>query len=382
LKSLYIALKTLKEALRDPQLLILFLIFPALLVNLYFMAYGSGSKSLSNTLILLVDNQDQGTMGAGLIARLRSEKFDGAPMLTVTEISNIAEARITLNEWKAGALLTIPADFTSTLKSADPTKPPRLRLLKDPFSDSATFLSVMFEEPLRAFIEEETGWKQPRQVVTYDFVKGTGNLNDFQFGVPGVIVFGIIFGVMYTAILLVREMIGGAFQRLRMANISGLSLLAGITLAQLVVCIVQVAVTVLVAYICGLQTVGSYLLLGIFSLGISLTATGCGMITACFSKNDGEAANLSMLFILPLVFFSGAMYPMPPLPLFTIAGKTLFFADILPTTYATDAIRRIMIFGEGMSTLWPSLFWVVVQSLILFLFGIRLFQHFRLNRSF
>ncbi len=152
---------------------------------------------------------------------------------------------------------------------------------------------------------------------------------------------------MYTAILLVREMIGGAFQRLRLTNISGLSLLGGITLSQLAVCFVQVAVTVLVAYICGLQSAGSYLLLGIFSLGISLTATGCGMITACFSKNDGEAANLSMLFILPLVFFSGAMYPMPPLPLFTIAGKTLFFADILPTTYATDAIRRIMMYGEG-----------------------------------
>ncbi len=73
---------------------------------------------------------------------------------------------------------------------------------------------------------------------------------------------------------------------------------------------------------------------------------------------------------------------MPPLPLLTIAGKTLFFADILPTTYATDAIRRIMMYGEGLNTLWPSLFWVIVQSLILFLLGIRLFQHFRLKKSF
>jgi ABC-2 type transport system permease protein len=382
LKSLTIAWKTLKEALRDPQLLVLFLVFPAMLVCMYFFAYGGGAKNLASTLILLVDNRDEGAFGSELIAHLRNEKFDGAPLLTVTEIHSSSEARIILNEWKVEALLTIPADFTATLKNADPARPPRFTLLKDPLSDMGNFLSVMFEEPLRAFIEEKTGWQQPKQVVAYDYVEGTGNLNDFQFGVPGVIIFGIAFGVMYAAILLVREMTGGAFQRLRLANVSGWSLLGGITLAQLAVCAVQVAITVGVAHICGLQTAGSYILLGIFALILSLTATGCGMITACFAKNDGEAANLSMLFIMPLVFFSGAMYPMPPLPLFTIAGKTLFFADLLPTAFATDAIRRIMIYGEGLSNVWSHLFWVIVESVILFMLGVKLFQHFRLKRSF
>jgi len=239
----------------------------------------------------------------------------------------------------------------------------------------------MLEEPLRNFIEKKTGWRQPQQVVTYEYVTGTGNLNDFQFGVPGVIIFGIVFGVMYTAILLVREVIGGAFQRLRLANVTGLDLLGGITLAQMVICLVQTAVTLLVAWCCGLQSAGSYLLLGVFALVISLASTGCGMITACFSKSDGEAANLSMLFILPLVFFSGAMYPMPPMPLFSLFGKTIFLADLMPTTFATDAIRRIMIYGDGFGAVWMNLVWMVVESLILFILGIRLFQHFRLNRS-
>jgi len=381
LKALNIAGKTLKEALRDPQLLILFLVFPSLLVYLYFYAYGGGGKNLGSTLIMLVDNRDKGLMGSEMIAYLRDQTFDGAPLFTVVETHDPAEARTTLNEWKAGLLLTIPADFSSVLQTADVNHLPELTVIKDSYSDSASFLSVMLEEPLRNFIEKKTGWRQPQQVVTYEYVTGTGNLNDFQFGVPGVIIFGIVFGVMYTAILLVREVIGGAFQRLRLANVTGLDLLGGITLAQMVICLVQTAVTLLVAWCCGLQSAGSYLLLGVFALVISLASTGCGMITACFSKSDGEAANLSMLFILPLVFFSGAMYPMPPMPLFSLFGKTIFLADLMPTTFATDAIRRIMIYGDGFGAVWMNLVWMVVESLILFILGIRLFQHFRLNRS-
>jgi ABC-2 type transport system permease protein len=277
--------------------------------------------------------------------------------------------------------LTIPADFSEVLAKANPVNPPRLTLLRDPLSDSANFLSVMFEEPLRAFITSKTGWKEPQQVISYTYVEGTGNLNDFQFGVPGVIIFGIAFGVMYTAILLVREMTGGAFQRLRLARITGYDLMGGITLAQLVICLIQVAITVLTAYLCGLQTAGSYWLIGLFALLFSLTATGCGMITACFARNDGEAANLSMIFILPLVFFSGAMYPMPPMPLFTLASRTIFMSDLLSSTFTADAIRRVMIYGEGMATVWPQLLPVIIESGLLFLLGVQLFQHLRLNHS-
>ena len=125
MKAINIALKTLKEALRDPQLLIMFLAFPGMMVLIYFFAYGSGTKSLANSLILLVDNQDRGVLGGELIEAFRAQEFDGAALLTVIETHDTRMARTTLNEWKAGALLTIPSDFTEVLKAADPNQPPR-----------------------------------------------------------------------------------------------------------------------------------------------------------------------------------------------------------------------------------------------------------------
>lgn len=381
MKPVIIARKTLLEAVRDPQLLILFMVFPALMVAVYFFAYGGGSKNLGSTLILLVNNQDRGTLGNELIDRLRKEEFDGAALFTVTEMKNVEEARTILNEWKAGALLTIPLDFSERIETADPNYPPRLDMLKDPYSDTANFLSSMMEEPMRNFIEEKTGWKQPQQQILYSFVEGTGNLNDFQFGVPGLIVFGVSFSILYSAILLVREMVSGVFLRLRMAHVSGWDLIGGITIAILAICVGQTGITLAVAYICGLQTSGSALLLGLFALVTSLAATGCGMITACFSKSDGEAANFAMIFLVPLVFFSGAIYPMPPMPLFTVFGKTLDFAHLMPTSFSTDAIRRIMIYGDGFATVWPNMVWLAIESILLFLLGIGLFQRIRLNRA-
>lgn len=187
--------------------------------------------------------------------------------------------------------------------------------------------------------------------------------------------------ILFTAILLVREMVGGAFLRLKMAGVTGINLIGGITLAQLAICAVQVAITLVAAYACGLQTNGSVLLLGTLALIASLTASGCGLITACFSKSDGEAANFSMIFLVPLVFFSGAMYPLPLMPLFTLFGHTVDFSELLPTTFATDGIRRVMIYGEGLTTVWPDLFWLVAGSLFLFALGIGLFQRIRLDRA-
>lgn len=167
-----------------------------------------------------------------------------------------------------------------------------------------------------------------------------------------------------------------------MANVNAWDLIGGITMALIVVCIAQTILTLSTAHICGLQTSGSVFLLGMFTLIASFTATGCGMITACFSSSDGEAANFAMLFLVPLVFFSGAIYPLPPMPLFSLFGTTVDFAHLMPTSFATNAIRRIMIYGDGLDAVWPDMLWLVIGSSLLFLLGITLFQRIRLNRAF
>ena len=47
-----------------------------------------------------------------------------------------------------------------------------------------------------------------------------------------------------------------------------------------------------------------------------------GLLAACFARTEADAANLGTLLLMPLAFLSGAVFPMPALPLFTEGGET------------------------------------------------------------
>ena len=63
-----------------------------------------------------------------------------------------------------------------------------------------------------------TGWDQP-DPVRYEFLPGTGTLSDFQVGVPGLIVFGIMFAIITSALVMTRDMVRGTFKRMRLAGV-------------------------------------------------------------------------------------------------------------------------------------------------------------------
>jgi len=381
MKAWSIAVKMLREALRDPQLLVLDLIFPPLMILIYFYAFGgSANAAMAANLVLLVDNQDRGAYGAELVLALRAGQFDGAPVFTVVETHDRAVARTSLVERKAAMLVTIPPDFTQVLQASIIGSPPHLGLLKDPLSDMATFAMGFFDPVVRDFVASKTGWGQPLPT-RYEFVTGAGKLNDFQFGVPGVVVFGIMFGIIYTAIVVVREITAGTLRRLRLAGLSGLDMLVGVVFSQLLITVVQVILTFLTAILTGMQNNGSYLLMAGITVLMSLAATGLGLVCACLARNDGEAANLATVFLLPLVFLSGTLFPMPDMPLFTIAGHTLSFQQLMPTAHAADAMRRVMFYGEGAVEVSPQLLWMAVLSLLIFILGAWLFQFLRLDRE-
>ena len=57
----------------------LLMLFPALLVMIYYVAFGQSQQGLSQMLRVLVIDQDAGPAGAQLVAALRAERFDGRP---------------------------------------------------------------------------------------------------------------------------------------------------------------------------------------------------------------------------------------------------------------------------------------------------------------
>jgi ABC-2 type transport system permease protein len=377
MKALSIARKTLLELVREFLSLGLMFLFPVMLIFFYYIAFGETDDGLASYLSVLVVNDDAGRTGAGLVQILRETEFDGAPVFDVELVTDRHAAEITLREHKASLLLVIPPDLTQSL-GGGPT-PAVISLVGDPESDNFVFARGFLDDLVRQFARQATGWEET-VTVNYEFLPGTGTMSDFDFGVPGVIVFGIMFVTITTAETMVRENVNGTLLRLRLTRARARDLLIGVTLAQMVVALVQIPVTFWTALAFGFRNNGSLLLAMGVGLLLTLAAVGLGLIVACFARNDGEASNLSSVVGVLMVLISGAMYPMPDAPLATIAGRTIQLYDVLPPAHAAEAMRRILIFGDGAGAVIYEITAMTVLSAVLLALGVCLYQRLQIRK--
>jgi ABC-2 type transport system permease protein len=388
MKALTIARKTLLELWREPLTLVLLLGFPILLIVLYYVAYGETDQGLAKYLSVLVINEDEGTgvtegweAGAELVQMMREVTFEGSPVFDLSLVADRRAAEITLRERKASLLLAIPPDFSQSLADAAAGGPPAdLFLVGDPHTDSYTFARSLLGGLLLEFAQAESKRGKDLVTVSYEFVPGTGTMSDFQFGVPGVIVFGVMFVAITTAQLMVQENVRGTLRRLRLTRVRSSDLLLGVTLAQMVVALVIVPAVFGVAAALGFHSRGSlWLAMGV-GLLLSLSAVGVGLITACFARNDGEAANLSAAIGVLMVLVSGALYPMPEMSIMTLAGRTIQVYDLFPPAHAGEALRRVLVLGDGLPAIGYEFSALVVLSLVILAAGVALYQRLQLRK--
>lgn len=385
MKALGIARKTLLELLREPLLLGLAFIFPVALVVLYYVAFGESDEGLAKYLAVSVVNEDGGAAGwqagADLVDVLRATEWEGLPVFGVTVVAARDEAEIALRERKIALLLLIPPDFSETLLAAPAGGPPaEITLVGDPASDNYVFARNFLDDLLRRFGKAAAGF-EATSVVAYEFVPGTGTMSDFDFGVPGVIVFGVMLVSVTTAEVLVREEVSGTLRRLRLSRAHARDLLVGVTLAQMLVAALIVPVTFGAVLAMGFRGNGSLLLAMGIGVLFGLSAVGIGLVTACFTRTDSEAANLSATVGVLLVLLSGAMYPLPEAPLATIAGRTIQIYDLVPPAHAGESLRRVLILGDGAGAVGYELIALTLLSALFLAVGVLLYQRLRLRRT-
>ncbi len=386
MKVLRVAQKTLVELWREPMHLALMLFFPIILVLFYYVAFGqTESAGIGAYLRVLVLNRDTSGAGEQLVAAMDALEFEGKPVLDVDMVASEEDARIALLERKAALLVIVPPDLGEALAGASGgvprASPAVVEVVGDPGSDTFVFARSFLAGLIREFTFEAAAVKEEGPVLTYEFLAGTGTMSDFDFGVPGTIVFGIAFAIITTPIALVREKVGGTLQRLRLTRLSAGALLAGVTLAQMAIVAVQVPITFASAVALGFQGHGSlWLAAGICAL-LGLAAVGVGLLIACFSRTEGDAVNLASGALVPLVFLSGAVFALPAVSLGTVAGHDVQVYDILPTTHGAEALRRVLVFGDGAGVIAYELVALAVLSAAILAAGVVLYRRLQMQRG-
>ena len=391
MKTLSLAGKTLLEYWREPLLLGLIFAFPVILLLFYALAFGDSGQGIARHLKILVENQDRGVLdgavlanqGEALVAAIQAARFEGSPIFDITRITSREKGEIVLREGKAALMVVIPPEFSVRLAQVAAgganLAPIPLTLSGYPGTDLYIFARSMLVGEVRAFLQAQTGREGEALSIDYAFIPGTGTMSDFEFGVPGLIVFGVMFLTISTAMTMVREEVNGTLKRLRLAATSARVIILGVSGAQLVVGTLMVLVTLGAACWLGFDVRGSLLLAILIGSLLSLSAIGLGLLTACLARNDSEAANLSSIIGVLMVIVSGAMYPMPSVPIATIAGRAVQIYDLLPPAHAAVALQRVLIFGDGIQSIGYEIGSLLLLTGLILASGIGLFHKLKLS---
>jgi ABC-2 type transport system permease protein len=175
---------------------------------------------------------------------------------------------------------------------------------------------------------------------------------------PGVLCFAVTFSGMLSAASLVWDRELGFLRELTIAPVSRASILAGKCLGGAIIASSQGVLLLVLAGLVGVPY-DPVLILGVLGLLLLLafTVTSFGLLVAVQIKQAQTFTSIMQLFVIPMVFLSGALYPVSGLP--TWLGV---LNRIDPLTYAVDPIRRLVfdhldISDSARQTLDPGVTW-------------------------
>jgi ABC-2 type transport system permease protein len=157
-----------------------------------------------------------------------------------------------------------------------------------------------------------------------------------QFLAPGIVTMGILFTAVFSGIEIVFDRQFGFLKETLVAPVSRLEIVLGRTLGAATVALIQGSIVFLVCLVAGFRPAHP-LLLPLALLFMALIAVMCTAIGTVFGSvlQDMQGFQLIMNFIvLPLFFFSSALFPLPDLP-----GAVRLAVRLNPLSYGVDGLR-------------------------------------------
>jgi ABC-2 type transport system permease protein len=358
--SQIIMIKEFKQLFRKKVLFVPLFIFP--IVMIVFFGYGMGG-SVNNVGMLIVNN-DMGVSSNTLIQELGTfiPKNSDNKMFEITYTKDMAqsEAEDKINSGEYKAVLIIPADYSDSL-----AKNVKLQVILLTDQSDTTSSGIIIETMNRILSQSQPG---TILLVVPDIY---GNLKYIDFLTPAVIALTVFFGtVMSTGYAVAGEREDGTIVRILMTPISRGAVILGKTIHQLILQLARAVILILAAIlIFGVKMNGSWFLVALILIIFTFGAVGMGIAISAKSEDMTSFQQISMLFTLPAMFTTGVFFPLDSVP-----DWMRWIAYFIPLTYANDAMRIVMIKGQGISAITGDLIILLMFSIIIFAVAIRMFR--------
>lgn len=147
------------------------------------------------------------------------------------------------------------------------------------------------------------------------------------------------FTVMFlvTSVATLRERTSGTLERTLSMPVHRIDFIGGYSLAFAVLSIVQTIVSAtVVLWLLGLAIEGSLWQFFAVSLIDALAGTALGLLASAFARTEFQAVQFMPAVVFPQFMLCGLLVPRDQLP--TVLEK---ISDVLPLSYAVDAIKKV-----------------------------------------
>src|SRR5256886_16340781 len=341
---------------RDPMTLF-FMFFPPLVE---MVAFGYALDTDVKHMSMMILNEDRTVEDRQFIDRfVNTETFRDTG-----EVRSIEELASEIRRGRAYVGLQIPPTFTRDVRAGNPAQ---VQLLVDGSNSTTalqalnTAVAVGLTQSMETLLRETGRRTVPIEIrpqMLYNPAMKSPN-----FYIPGVIGIVLQIGTTFaTAMAVVREREKGTLETLLVSPLSRWGLMLGKLVPYLCIVIAMAFLLLLIMrFLFGVPINGSVLAMLFATLVYVFALLSLGLLVATKAENQMQALQMSMVFMLPSVFFSGFVFPRETMP-------SIFYAlsTILPATYFISLMRAIILRGANLFEYWPHLVILIGISILLF----------------
>jgi ABC-2 type transport system permease protein len=170
-------------------------------------------------------------------------------------------------------------------------------------------------------------------------------------GAPLLAIFPLMTMFLVTSVAVLRERTTGTLERLLTTPLGKGELLGGYGLAFGLTAVVQATLASLVALgPLGLRIAAAPALVVMICVAVALLGMGLGLLASAFAQSEFQVVQFFPAMILPQLLLCGLLVARSRMPAALHA-----VSDVLPMSYAVDAMRRLSVSSSVGAALWGDL---------------------------
>ncbi|HYB97145.1 MAG TPA: ABC transporter permease [Vicinamibacterales bacterium] len=349
-QAVAIAVKEMRQVLRDRRSLMILLFIPAFFLLLYGYALNFDIRNVS----LAVQDRDRSTASRALVSAFVNSGY----FSLVGYVDSPREIDRLVDENRVRAVLSIPDGFERDLAQRQPVTV-QVIIDGDNANTAATvtgYARALIGEFGSAQLLAVSGPPSPvpgAVIAVEPRIWYNPQLRSTLFLVPGLIAYiSMITAVVSTALSVVREKERGTMEQVRMAPLSPLPYIIGKTLPYLAISFVSAIMVILSAMaLFDLPMRGSWLLLCAAIALFLIGAQAQGLLISTIADTQQVAFQVALLSsLLPTMILSGFIFPITSMPI-----VVQWITHIVPARYFLVALRSIVLKGAGVLAFWQDL---------------------------